>query len=288
MNKKLLFSLAFVLALVGNTSAQYASTLTDGNAWLGRVYGWGVTDYQYVINGDSMTNNTFYKKLYGSYDLTTSNIFVGLLREEVETGKVYRYDGDGGEQLLYNYSLEVGESDSIYAMGMEYEVTIESIETITVDGTPRKKLYFTDAGRPAFWIEGIGSNYGINDPALGFSADYDPIVYCFYTHNDLVWTTATDDFQCEMVLSVHNYKTEYHIEVWPNPFTDNISFALLGYVANGTATITSSTGKLVKQQSIPSFRSPRWLNLSDLESGIYLLTITTNEGAIQTKRIVKL
>jgi len=235
-----------------------------------------------------MTNNTFYKKLYGSYDLTASSVFVGLLREDVSEGKVYRYDGDGGEQLLYNYSLEVGESDSIYAMSMEYEVTIESIETIIVDGTPRKKLYFTDAGRPAFWIEGIGSCYGINDPALGFSADYDPIVYCFYTHNDLVWTAATDDFQCEMVLSVHNYKTEYPIEVWPNPFTDNISFALLGYVANGTATITSSTGKLIKQQSIPSFRSPKWLNLSDLESGIYLLTITTNEGAIQTKRIVKL
>lgn len=287
MNKKLLFSLAFVLALVVNTSAQYASTLTEGNAWLGRVYGWGVTDYQYVIDGDSTVMNTIYKKLYATHGEATEATLMALLWEDLSEGKIYRYHEEG-DQLLFDYSLDAGESATIYALGSQFEVTIQSVETITVDGTPRKKLYFTDAGRPAFWIEGIGSNYGINDPALGFSADYDPIVYCFYAHNDLVWTAATDDFQCEMVLSVHNYKAEYPIEVWPNPFTDNISFALLGYVANGTATITSSTGKLVKQQSIPSFRSPRWLNLSDLESGIYLLTITTNEGATQTKRIVKI
>jgi len=48
MNKKRLISLAFVLALVVNTSAQYASTLSDGNTWLGRLYGWGVSDYSYV------------------------------------------------------------------------------------------------------------------------------------------------------------------------------------------------------------------------------------------------
>lgn len=288
MKKKLLFSLAFVLALVVNTSAQYASTLADGNAWVGEVYGWGVTDYQYVINGDSMTNNTFYKKLYGSYDLTTSNIFVGLLREEVSEGKVYRYDGQGGEQLLYNYSLEAGESDTIYAMGMEYEVTIQSVETITVDGTPRKKMHFTDAGRPAFWIEGVGSCYGINDPALAFSADYDPIVYCFYAHNDLVWTTNSDDFECELILSVDDSKAEYSIEAWPNPFMDNINLALTGNITKGDITITSATGRLVKQQGIASLQGVKTLNLSDLESGIYLLSIIDSKGARSTKRIIKL
>lgn len=286
MKKKTLLLSAFALVFSLQASAQYASTLEDGNTWLGRFYGWGVSDYSFVVNGDSMVMNTFYKKVYGAYDMSAPPVFVALLREEVETGKVYRYDGEGGEELIYDYSLEEGESTTIVAMGMEYEVTIDSVEIITVDGEPRKKLIFDDAGRYAFWIEGVGSIYGILDPALAYSADYDPILFCFYSNNVLTWTSYPNSFQCLDVLSVENKSTHYSIEAWPNPFVDNINISLLGNFSNASIRVTSLTGKLVRQENLNT--GIKQLTLEDLESGVYMLTITDARGATSTKRIVKL
>ncbi len=156
-----------------------------------------------------------------------------------------------------------------------------------VDNTPRRKLNFDDSGRPAFWIEGIGSCYGIADPALGFVADYDPTLHCFYGHNDLLWTSQADAFVCELILSIHNEdKSSSLFEVWPNPFTDNVNIKSLGNFNNASITVTSLTGSLIKQERITT--GLRQLNLSDLESGVYMLSITDSNGTSNTQRIVKL
>jgi hypothetical protein len=283
----LLLALIFVFAQAAH--AQYASTLANGNTWIGRESGWVVNEFTYVIQGDTMVMNTFYKKLYVQFNGSNNYALRALLREWTPEGKIYIYADDGEEHLLFDYSLEAGESAMVYALSMDYEITIDSVTTVTVDGTERRKLHFLDNGMPAFWIEGVGSIYGVVDPSLGNSADYLPILFCFYEDNELKWTSYPNSFQCEDVLSVNSDDIlVLQLTVWPVPFRENLNYETTAMTGRGTLTITTGTGQVVYHESLSHLGSTRSLHLPFLESGVYLLSIRQSDGQQTSKVIIKL
>jgi hypothetical protein len=289
MKSKSILLLALIFILTQRAPAQFAPTLTEGNTWIGRMYGWGVNEYNYLIQGDTMVMNTFYKKLHIQYNGNNNNTYIALVREWTPEGKVYHYANDGQEHVLFDYSLEAGESTTILALGLEYEITIDSVTTVIVDGNERRKLHFSDNGIPAFWIEGVGSNYGVLDAAIGPTTDYWPILFCFYEDNDLTWTSYPDSYQCEDVLSVGSDDVYGpSLAVWPVPFQENLNYETTAMTGRGTLTITSSTGQIVYQESISHMGSTKSLYLPHLESGVYLLTIRQDDGKQISKTIVKL
>ena len=62
--------------------------------------------------------------------------------------------GDGWE-ILYDFSLEVGDSGCFHYGSV---LTVTSIDTIYVQGEPRKVLHL-DGGGQEQWIQGVGSNW---------------------------------------------------------------------------------------------------------------------------------
>lgn len=284
--KKIYMLFAIAIGLSNQVFAQYTSTISTDHVWTGRIFGWVVHDYITKIEGDSIIGGVTYKKVYNRPHETQDYYLQALMREDVNEGKVYRWS-EGNELLLYDYSLAAGETATVNSMGMDYEITIESVESITVNGTPRKKLHFSDGGVPAFWIEGIGSCYGLTDPAIGFIMDYSPYLHCFYGQNALLWSSQANAFVCELELSVSDKNESPSLfEAWPNPFMDNVYVNLLGNFHNATVTVMSLTGAVVRQEKINT--GVKQLNLADMQSGIYMLTITDANGRKNAKRIVKL
>jgi ribosomal protein L2 len=79
------------------------------------------------------------------------------------------------------------------------------------------------------------------------------------------------------------------IQVWPNPFSSDVSIALIdGHTSTATFTITSSTGQVVYQQQETNLAPgyTKMLELSYLPNGVYFVEVSTEQGKY-VQRIVK-
>ncbi len=79
------------------------------------------------------------------------------------------------------------------------------------------------------------------------------------------------------------------IQVYPNPFTTDISIALIGRHTNtATFTIINTTGQVVYQQQESNLATgyTKMLDLSYLPNGVYFVEVATAEGKA-VKRVVK-
>lgn len=154
---------------------------------------WEPTDiYQYVVKGDSIFQDTEYKKVYyrdmiNTYPHLIENEFlVGLVRDDSLNKKVYAvdfgfpwlpYPNLEEEFLLYDFNADVGDTLFTYFM---YS-TVESIMYEYLYNETRKVFYVWDG----FFIEGIGSNYGVFE--WGYGSDgwaFELYNYCLGTDEE--------------------------------------------------------------------------------------------------------
>ena len=95
------------------------------------------------------------------------------LREEGKRAYIL-YDGEE-EQLLYDFGLERGESVDVGQHGEHHVVTVLDVDTVYLyDGKNKgyaRRLQISDEqirnsnySRPAYWIEGLGSDLGLLSP----------------------------------------------------------------------------------------------------------------------------
>ena len=153
----------------------------------------------YKIEGDTLLDGVSYKVMYATRneDLTGWNLW-GFLRE-TEDGQVFsRRPSTSDEQLLYDFSMEVG--DTICMCDYGYDeccmVVIEKGETI-VNGEPRQQIvleYPFGNGEEEVWIEGIGSLYGIVDSGSLFLTGGSTNLLCYYEDGDLIWNNNTPGY----------------------------------------------------------------------------------------------
>jgi Secretion system C-terminal sorting domain len=262
------FSIIFIAQ---SATAQFHSMLSESHYWRGVVYGWGTNDYYQHVDGDTTIAFNTYKKLYSSSSLNGTQYLMGMLREELDSGKVYALNGT--ESLLYDFSLEVGESTTIHGAGAEMIITITDVDSVMVGNELRKRLTFQDAWGPAFWIDGVGSSYGPFDAALGPIADYGPQLQCFYANNSLSWSNPESSASCDIQLSTDDF-SELNIEVSPNPFGDEF-IVRTNYSGNENLEliIYDLAGRSVYQQSLRGLYQ-QIVRLPGLECGLYLLTLS--------------
>lgn len=114
------------------------------------------------FRGDTVINETHYTFLETCKNDPTftnwqkSNYY---FREDTINGKVYLF-ADNSEQLLYDFSLEVGDS---LAMN-DFYLHVDSVKTELIAGKNRKVIYFEDLCEPLVMIEGIGTFYDLLKP----------------------------------------------------------------------------------------------------------------------------
>ena len=162
---KRIFFVSCLIFMVINVMA-YQPMLVDGRIWTfsvsGDVTGIDSIDnqwsfYYYKVDGDSVINSEVYKKVYKSYYNKTDWNLYCLMMEDVEEGKVWKYDYSYRSKqyykdLIFDFSLNVGDK---FKNGDD---VCENIKYVKDErGNVLKRINM----EMSCWIEGYGYEYNI-------------------------------------------------------------------------------------------------------------------------------
>ena len=278
-----------VLATLSPSFGQYESMLKSGAIWRWEYkYGGFLsipltsTYYYFKILNDTSINTTLYKK---------SNYSV-FLRED-SGGRVYLLDYTGIENLLYDFSMDVG--DSIRSchrntIGSDTDYTyfhVVKTDSIYLNGRYLKRLKFKEKD-PFFyneflfdtvtWIEGIGN---LHHP---LAMNYYPCEACgrnvmCYTSLDLEW--ESDAGQCQY-LGIEGETDENPIECSPNPFMNEITIDC--DVESIKLLIYNSSGNLMMEKNV---RCREKTELSLPAKGLYLFKLYKDDKFVGSNKLIK-
>ena len=196
--------------IAGGLSTPYHPIVEDGKQWnVLFSYPWSPPEPQhkytdiYKIEGDTLLDGVSYKVMYATRNenLTGWNLW-GFLRE-TEDGQVFsRRPSASDEQLLYDFSMQVGDTIIMNGNGF-YPDQMFVVETneILIGGEPRKQIVLEYPwGAQEIWIEGIGSLYGIIDSGSLFLTGGSTDLLCYYEDGDLIWQNTTPGYnECYIV-----------------------------------------------------------------------------------------
>ena len=187
-----LFTTISFLILISNINAQNEMPFEEG-LWTYSLlaYDDSIQDYNtfcfdYYSVGDTVVNDKAYHIMQTSYGMVN-----GYLREEnskvyyvplVESG--YEWNEDLEEFMVFDFSLEIGDTAKIYAFEFDnygfWELEVNSVNLVNVGGTMRKRISFAAppnnfpyTGCHFRWIEGVGETQKV--PFYFWPSGYDCI-----------------------------------------------------------------------------------------------------------------
>ncbi len=238
----------------------------------------------YKFQGDTVLEANSYKKLYTSSDsLQSSWYIIGAMRED-SAHKVFFSDLTE-EYLLYDFSLNKGETLYANFRGCQFEMTLDLLDSIVLlDGEIRKRYNFSSWTTDT-WIEGIGSINGLVNVGLQMcTADVYTQLNCFTENDSLKFQNS---YFSSCYISTVGLTKDISIEniaLSPNPFTTAAILKVPFYLTNCKLSIYSVSGKLLR--TYPNLSGKEFLiERNDLNPGLYFLQLTESNN---TKRICKM
>ena len=252
-----------------------------------------------VLCGDTMLNGTNFSQVLDLQVDSALNIvstyFRGGLRSN---GGVVRFlPNDGSpELLLYDFNLEVNDVIDLTEVffGNIVNRKVDSVKVELLAGKMRKVIYFEPGyqGAPVeYWIEGIGSSYGLLGRASDPGADYGSDLLCFQHEEEYHNQTLIECFlpqlpaECGIVNAGRDVVANEPIRLiaQPNPAGPDLRFSInqkqLPEACN--LKIYAANGKLLGTMADvrPTTSLPSGLNLSP---GFYIATLESE----RTERVL--
>lgn len=290
--KKVTIILLLLMGAINIKAQDYHPLVEDGKQWnVLFSYPWSPPEPQhkytdiYKIEGDTLLDGVTYKVMYATRNenLIGWNLW-GFIRE-TEDGQVFsRRPSTSDEQLLYNFSMEVG--DTICMCDYGYDeccmVVIEKGETI-FNGESRQQIvleYPWGNGEREVWIEGIGSLYGIIDSGSLFLTGGSTNLLCYYEDGDLIWHNTMPGFDMCYIINpdgIEEDETFSVVSVFPNPSKGKV---IIEGVEVTEVKVYNALGQLVK-----IVRETNEIDVAGLLEGVYLLRIVDERGTNHTKRV---
>jgi hypothetical protein len=301
-----IFTILALLAAINSANAQnYYSFPLENSRWSNqhRSYTldeWFIPTYttewvnNFCANGNDTTINTINYKQIDLCNNSSSSYF-GALRYNI--GQVFFVPQDStSEFLLYDFSMDAGESVDVIMMNGNAEwpsvdysmtnVTVQNVDTITVNGTERRRL---DMGG-AFWIEGIGNTFGLfMEPWMNVSmyfrelvcaSENDTIVYDHYSFPQYLEQGMPGT--CDLTLALdENSHDNILLSVFPNP-TQGV-FTISTPTQVGEVTLFDAAGTIQYKSHITTGELK--VSSKNLSPGIYLIHFENGEN-VATKRLV--
>lgn len=268
---------------------------------------WSVNTSKYSALGDTIINDSVYKKFYITYSDTIFNFenadYYAAVRDD-NNGKVWAICKDSiKEKLLYDFSLNIG--DTTYVTPVEpdwmlitgkdsFKVTVSSIDSILINNEYRQRFKIVDSYGDDFlnehWIEGVGSTTGLFTPGLTIVRIVDvgyPELLC-YQFNDIINHLEHFEQTCykPMWVNISNtFQENRLIKLVPNPTTGVIHIQTQNkYPKNSKIVISNLHGKTVKLITLSNFDH---FNISDLPVGLYIYQLKIDLEIVQSGRLIK-
>jgi hypothetical protein len=230
-----------------------------------------------------------YAKMWVSYDSLVSWNFQGLLREEADI--VYYRPPNSSEGVLYDFTLEIGDSAlvrNIFCGVEEIPIHIVNIDTVEYFGKSLRRWHLgADGNVEELWIEGIGS---LNGPL------YTKYWYCIvcpiwellcFHNNDTLEFIAEGETGCyhSSVGINDRYGKGDDLIILPNPVMKGSEISVETATKPVSIALFNSAGLLIRTIN-PVNDKKTFIETSSFESGLYFITVMTNDNKKVTKKIL--
>lgn len=288
--------LCFAVSSLGTLMAQsYYPFPMDSAYWSVEeyFYGWfpepdGCITRHYGIFKDSSLNGFTYSTLLGNniggppYHDTAFNyssaIEVAQVRREDSSQKIWVND-----VLYYDFSLNLGDNfcfDYWPNAGCGF---VWLIDSITIDGNPRRRMNFNTNTNPETWIEGIGSTTGWFE--WQWTGSWGWTVTCFYEKDKLVYGTSYS-CHCNTYTGITNARPSERITIQMGQNSTKIQIAKPEKFQEITVNVHSLDGKVVQQWLIS--QSQVSLDIGHIAQGMFIVLVQGKDGIVARKKVVKL
>lgn len=256
--------------------------------------------YSMVISGDTVIGSQTYHKLniHGVQVISTSltsqcpntvPVYKGAIREDVNNKKVFIVPPSANsEQLLYDFNMQVGDTLKGYlASGIPPSMpdTVISIDSVLVGNNSRKRWKINPYYQ-IYFIEGIGSTYGLVERSPGRMMDLGTHNIACFKQNDITLYLNTSITTCNLITSVNSVeKNSTSIKAFPNPFSTHTTLQTDKLFKDATLTVYNSFGQQVRQLTNISGQTvvlPR----EHLASGLYFIRLTQDNKIFSADKLV--
>jgi hypothetical protein len=266
--KIILGFIAFLLPLYKLQGQSYKALLHIGKYWDVNTYNLGCNRVfpndeglcgtaRIKVEKDSIRNNHLYKVTDGV-----------LLREDTVSKKVYRFENDSTEWLLYDFNVKVGDT---LILGIYRDTCI----VLDVTGTQIIVAggISTNGGIDTY-IEGIGGADIINFPSNLIEGHYS--IVCVNDNGINIAGSCLLDGLLE-----NSKQSKSIVRTFPNPSYDHVYFELPQGRAASTISIYSQEGNRVIFQSSNS--TTFQIIVRDLANGLYYYTLSVENAFFSGK-----
>ena len=258
---------------------------------------WSVYNEKYFVDGDSTFNSIDYKKYYMTYDtIVPSGNFYALLREDTILKKVYSIgSGKTQERLLYDFSLSINDTISVYPLSFPYFsgsilIKVDFIDSILIDGNYHKRLKISgvneNTGYDEYWIEGIGSTMGIFNSGITGVVIFDsyyPTLLCFEKDGALLYSNPLfTSCRQNLPTGIKDNSLDVKTKLFPNPATNTVFIKSDNVIKSYK--IKSLQGQTIEQ--LATNTNLLSIDISKYTNGIYLITLITDKGTT-IKKLMK-
>ena len=286
-------SLCILLLFLSNLALcqEYKPLLDTYNQWSVRYCFSGCSTDIYYTNGDTIVDAMNYKVLDGYHYISRGF----LLREDVTEKKVYLktiLPSGIREYLLYDFSLEVGDSINIKNPASPFieDAGYYKVDAITllplVDSNLYRHFYLSPAAsntiseNDAIWVEGVGSLSLINAP--GGDPDVNSVgrVACMFKDGVSFYADLDIIEDCEdIILDKPLFQPTINNSKIINALVIN-EFSVINIEPFFALAIYNLNGQLLQQINLNN-QNTVTLNLSSYKPAMYLIVLKSQEATHQ-------
>jgi hypothetical protein len=246
-------------------------------------------DGETYINGVPYRNSVGYPFIgtYGPqmtlcppYSISNQPNPFARMREDTLAKKVYIYDYNSTptDQVLYDFTLNVGDTLHSAFAGQGDTLVLYSIETVSLaNGELRQKFCF-DAECITSYTEEIGGPNGLFLPIVPMWGQISPLLLCVQDEGVVLCGNECDIY----FVGIESPGNE-PLTIFPNPFQDRITITISSVELQTTLEIIDLQGNVILNQRLDEQKSG--LALSGLNPGMYFYSIYSDKSISRGKLI---
>lgn len=287
----------------------------DSNAiWntFGYSFGYQEWTYRYGLIGDttiSYDNDTSYtySKVYSLYDSTLStynSIYTGATRT-TDDNKVYLKLTNLPETILYDYSLEIGDTiwfkiggaaasgDVSFWEQDHYKIVINKDSALLLDNQYHTRWYLQGEYMSDIWIEHVGSVewFGLLNPIISdITTNGNSFSLACFKQNGIplyLDNPECDKCFCYLLTTINDQTNNtLDIKIFPNPAKDAINISINDQLQGSyKIQILNSMGQnIYTSSSIISYTNS--IDITNWDKGLYVVRIKNNNSLIAISKFI--
>jgi hypothetical protein len=280
--------------------AEWSYTWTDG--LLTFPPGTYNTKVKYI--GDTIIAGDQVKKLtheYLAFECVQLSSFCDptFIKQKGDTIFMLNACTSGNWQILYNFAANAGDSwtNSLLAFSpgtvtTGYTVTVQSVNTVTVNATPLKELtlsyLFKWNNSYNFYAGKATERFGGDKYLFNFwnrlstDCSYFSGFLCYKdnTFGQIIFNGFTSCDYSNPVGITENSPAEVSLSIFPNPGAEQIEIKLRTPANHVNVKFTDIGGRLIKQSDL-NVLAP--IDIKDLQDGFYLIQVFSEDGKLLGK-----